>query len=297
MVDACLARRARAAIDHAIAGRHGVWRDGQRLGDKGGARIRGAVERSVRQHGIHVGRQPYSVCVQGPAFEILAQRAPAGIRLAAERRRGTSDSELYAGERARRSPTQRKKRGQTKSVSYPRLVHEAGSTATSVLSPAAQRVDAICAAISQTPSLASQRAAGPGRQGCPSRWSLRAPVPPVAQRGSRPRRDLAVLRWAGFLLQNLSLMRRTALFILTMAVVAGLGCGGRENGATAESSGSESRSEAGALGIADASGDADSADSPSEAGTFACGEAFCDASQICLTPAYGWVATAAAAWS
>jgi hypothetical protein len=68
-------------------------------------------------------------------------------------------------------------------------------------------------------------------------------------------------------------MVRAALLVSTIIVVLAVAsCGG-------QSTSSRSRAHV----------DADAGDGQSEAGTFACGDAFCSPSQICLTPAYGCV--------
>jgi hypothetical protein len=68
-------------------------------------------------------------------------------------------------------------------------------------------------------------------------------------------------------------MVRTALFIstATLAALAVAACGGQSSTVRAPI------------------GDADAADGQSEAGTFACGDAACSPSQICLYPAYGCI--------
>jgi hypothetical protein len=67
-------------------------------------------------------------------------------------------------------------------------------------------------------------------------------------------------------------MRRFAFFISTLALVAlaVASCGGQSSTASAP-------------------GDANTADGQSEAGTFACGDADCSPSQICLYPPYGCI--------
>jgi hypothetical protein len=94
---------------------------------------------------------------------------------------------------------------------------------------------------------------------------------------------------------------RTTTITLVLGVGWGcglLGCGGATNGATgadASASGDGGGLDAGAivpptdgaaLDAAGSNGDA----GPRDAGAFACGDALCEPSQICLTPAYGCLA-------
>jgi hypothetical protein len=82
-------------------------------------------------------------------------------------------------------------------------------------------------------------------------------------------------------------MTRPSILISTIALMASLGCGGQESGTNARTGVSRAPTcmvEAASFdqGCTSAS-DAAAADSESEAGTFACGDARCDPSQICLT--------------
>src|SRR5579863_4927797 len=69
-------------------------------------------------------------------------------------------------------------------------------------------------------------------------------------------------------------MNRATVLISTVAVaaLAVAACGGRSASSTDR-----------------APGDADAADGQSDAGTFACGDAACSPSQICLYPPYGCI--------